>query len=270
VRFNCRPLTDADTDALTRFLTGGLPADAYLLDALATNGTAGFFGATDGTRLEGVAYLRRGAISAGATTPRLAAYSLAAALSARGPWSSIVGPEEPCGAIAEALKTSEPFRVDRVQTFMSMARGDRAGPGGSGLRAATTDDLDALVPLVARYRVEDGLSAAADDHTAWIRAHTLERITAGHLFVVEDGGRIVFTGAFNFAGTSGAGLGGIYTVPDARGRGIATRATSDMTRIALELGPVVTLHVAPRNAAAIRAYEKAGLTRRGEFRLTFR
>ena len=59
-------------------------------------------------------------------------------------------------------------------------------------------------------------------------------------------------------------------MPDARGRGIAGRATADLCRIALETGPVATLHVDPRNAAAIRAYERAGLRRSGEYRLTFR
>jgi predicted GNAT family acetyltransferase len=59
-------------------------------------------------------------------------------------------------------------------------------------------------------------------------------------------------------------------VPEVRRRGIASRATADLCRIALERGPVATLHVDSRNAAAIRAYEKAGLRPAGEYRLTFR
>jgi predicted GNAT family acetyltransferase len=90
------------------------------------------------------------------------------------------------------------------------------------------------------------------------------------VYVVEENGRIVFTGAFNFRGESGSGLGGIYTVADARGRGVATRATAELCRIGFAHGPVVTLHVDKRNAAAIRCYEKAGFVREGEFRLTFR
>jgi GNAT superfamily N-acetyltransferase len=247
-----------------------MPADAYLLDALRADGVAGFFGAWDDVRLAGVAFLRRGAISAASRSATPAAYALSATLAARGPWSSVVGPEIPCRAIVESLRTTTPFCVDRVQAFMAVARGDVLGPGVEGMRCAVVADVDAVVPLVARYRVEDGLSNAGDDHTAWIRTHALERIHAGHLFVVEERGRIVFTGAFNFAGRAGAGLGGIYTVPDARGRGIAGRATADLCRIALETGPVATLHVDPRNAAAIRAYERAGLRRVGEYRLTFR
>jgi predicted GNAT family acetyltransferase len=88
--------------------------------------------------------------------------------------------------------------------------------------------------------------------------------------VVEEGRRLVFTGAFSFLGPDGSGLGGIYTVPDARGRGIAARATAGLARIGLQRGPVVTLHVAMTNAAARRCYENAGFEPDGHYRLTFR
>jgi predicted GNAT family acetyltransferase len=209
-------------------------------------------------------------VSAAARTTRGAALALAATIGTREPWTSVVGPEEPCREIVASFRGRERFRVDRVQQFMAISRDDAAGPGGSGVRRAAAGDIDALVPLIARYRVEDGLSQSGDDHSAWIRAHTMERIQCGNLFLVEEAGRVVFTGAFNFAGRHGAGLGGIYTVTDARGRGIASRATADLCRLALAAGPVATLHVDPRNAAAIRAYEKAGMRRAGEFRLTIR
>ena len=106
--------------------------------------------------------------------------------------------------------------------------------------------------------------------TAWIRDHTEERISAGHVYVVEDGGAIVFMAAFNFLGAFGAGLGGIYTAPDARGKGLASRGTAEMCRIALAAGPVATLHVDPANTPAVRAYLRAGLRAEGGYRLTFR
>lgn len=247
-----------------------MPADAYLLDALETGGLAGFFGAWTAGRLDGVAFQRRGAVSAAARTTADAAHVLAVALSARDPWTSIVGPEAPCSLIVDAYRDSQPFRVDRVQTFMSISSSDAAGPGGSGVRRATLDDLDELVPMIAAYRVEDGLSRRGDDHTAWIRTHAKERLESGNLFVLESDGRLAFTGAFNFAGRFGSGLGGIYTAPSERGRGLASRAVADLCRLAFLVGPVVTLHVAQGNAPAIRAYEKAGFRTAGRYRLTFR
>lgn len=255
---------------MAAFLRAGMPADAFLLDAL-EGGPSGFHAAWEGDRLAGAVFQRRGAVSAASRSTRHAAEALARGVAEREAWTSVVGPEEPCRVIVDTLRETRPFRVDRVQTFMAAARGDRLAPGDPRLRAATAADLESIVPLVTRYRIEDGLSRPDDDHGAWIRAHTQERIQMGQLFLVrDDGDRPVFTGAFNFSGRWGAGLGGIYTVPEARGRGIATRAVAAMCRIALERGPSVSLHVEPRNAAAIRAYEKAGLRRAGEFRLTFR
>lgn len=270
MRHSCRPSRPDDAPRIADFLRPGLPADAYLLDALERAGAQGFHFAFDGDTLAGLAFQRRGAISASVGTPRLAAYALATSIGGRESWTSVVGPEEPCSAIVDSLRTPKPFRVDRVQSFMAVERGARLGPGNSGARRATMRDLDTLVLLVARYRIEDGLSFAGDDHGSWIRLHTMERIQTGNLFVLEEKGRIVWTGAFNFIGRWGAGIGGIYTVPEARGRGVASRATADLCRIALEAGPVATLHVDPANEAAIRAYTKAGLREAGEFRLTFR
>jgi len=270
VQPKARPLSEDDRDALAAFLVSGMPADAYLLDALDMGGLPGFFGAWSGESLDGVAFQRRGAVSAASRTSDDAARALAVALSARDPWTSIVGPERPCSFLVDAYRESQPFRVDRVQTFMAVVRGDALGPGESGVRRATAADLDALVPMIAAYRVEDGLSRRGDDHSAWIRTHTKERVESGNLFVLESGGRIVFTGAFNFAGRFGSGLGGIFTEPSERGKGLASRAVADMCRMALARGPVATLHVAQDNAAAIRAYEKAGFRIAGRYRLTFR
>lgn len=270
MKYSCRPARAEDAAPVSEFLRPGMPADAFLLDALDTGGAQGFHCAWDGDAIAGVAFQRRGAISASIGTTRLAAYALATSIGNRESWTSVVGPEDPCSAIVDSFRSPKPFRVDRVQSFMAIHRGDRLGPGNSGVRRATMRDLDTLVLLVARYRIEDGLSASGDDHGAWIRLHTMERIQTDNLFVVEEKGRIVFTGAFNFVGRWGAGIGGIYTVPEARGRGVASRATADLCRIALESGLAATLHVDPANEAAIRAYRKAGLSEAGEFRLTFR
>lgn len=265
-----RPLGAADREALESLLVRGGAADAYLRDALLNGAVGDFFGAFEGSHLAGASYLRRGAISASSVTPRRAARPLAAAMAARGAWGSVVGPESPCGDLVAALRGAEPLRLDRVQTFMHVSRGAPLGPGEPRLRRALPRDLAALVPIVHRYRIEDGLARRGDPITGWIRDHTADRIAAGHVYVVEDAGRIVFTGAFNFLGPFGAGLGGIYTVADARGRGHAARGTAELCRIGLAEGPVVTLHVDPTNAPAIRAYQRAGLRADGGYRLTFR
>lgn len=264
------PLRTSDREPLEALLARGGPADAFLSDALVAHGMGEFVGAFEGGALVGASWFRRGAICAASQTPRRAARPLAVAMASRAVWGSVVGPESPCGDIVAALRGSERFRVDRVQKFMFVERGTPLGPGEPRLRRARPKDLEALVPLVHRYRIEDGLARRSDPVTAWIRDHTAERISAGHVWVVEEQGTIVFTGAFNFLGPFGAGLGGIYTLPEARGRGLASRGTAEMCRIALAEGPVATLHVDPANTPAVRAYARAGLHAQGGYRLTFR
>ncbi|MCG3133759.1 MAG: hypothetical protein HMLKMBBP_00993 [Planctomycetes bacterium] len=265
-----RPLVPADRNEVQSFLAHGGPADAYLLDQLHGGGIADFFGAYEFGSLVGVSVFRRGAISCSARTSGEAVPALVHEMTARGAWGSVVGPDPPCGAVVDMLRGREALRVDRPQRFFAARRGDPLGPGEPRLRPATEADLERLVPLVHAYRVEDGLARRSDPIGAWIREHTAERIRQRHLYVVEHGPEIVFTAAFNFAGPFGAGLGGIYTAPSARGRGLASRGTAEMCRIALSRGSVVTLHVNVTNAPAIAAYRRAGLRPAGMFRLTFR
>jgi RimJ/RimL family protein N-acetyltransferase len=270
VSLTTRALAPADREQLDRLLERGGAADVFLREQLASGGIADYFGAFEDTTLVGATILRRGAICAASLTPRPVAAALAYPMAARGPWGSVVGPEPPCDAIVEVLGGREVLRVDRTQGFYVIRRGDHVGEGEPALRLATAGDLDQLVPIVHRYRIEDGLARRADSISQWIRDHTADRIDSGHVYVAEDQGRIVFTGAFNFRGPFGAGLGGIYTLPEMRGRGLAQRATADLARIGLAEGPFVTLHVDPANAPAIRAYQAAGFRAAGRFRLTFR
>lgn len=269
-RFQCRPLDDSDAETIESFVGAGGAADAYLLDAFDREGAEGFWGAYEGGAVVGVAVLRRSAICPASATLRAAARPLALAMTRREAWGSVVGPDPPSGDFVDALRGREALRVDRRQDFLFVRRGEPLGPGEPSLRPAVQDDVRSLVPLVHAYRVEDGLARPGDPITAWLREHTEERVASGHLFVVGDPGRFVFVGAFNFHGRRGTGLGGIYTVPEMRGRGLAARATAEMCRIAFAESPVVTLHVNPRNAPAIAAYRRAGLRQAGTYRLTFR
>lgn len=269
-----RPLVPADEALLRAHLEAGLPEDAYLLDALDEGGVDGFLGAfasaPDGAPvLRAVAFHRRYAVSAGSHATTDGLVRLAPLLRARGAWSSIIGPETSCGSLVSLLSSSTRPRVNRLQAFMA-CREPLTGDAPVDLRPARLDEVEELVPLVAAYRREDGLTTSGRESLDWIASHVTDRIHAERLFVLRRGGRIVFTGAFNFLGPSAAGLGGIYTLPDERGRGLGSAGTAWLARHALERTRLVTLHVALANRPAIRCYERAGFERTGTFRLVFR
>ncbi len=265
-----RDVGPRDEPHLWRLLAAGGGPDSWLRHALRREGARGFLGAWDDDGvLRGATLLRSGALCAARLSTDAAIDALLPVLRTRGAWYSLVGPERPCARLAAGLAAGSTPRVDRAQVFMLVTDVERLGPIAADLRPARPQDLDALVPLVAAYRHEDGLTPEGVDPSDWLREHLSTRITHENVRVIEDGGEIVFTGAFNFRGSEGSGLGGIYTVPAARGRGLASRATAALCRIGLSEGPVVTLHVDARNAPALRCYEKAGLVREGEYRLTF-
>jgi predicted GNAT family acetyltransferase len=58
----------------------------------------------------------------------------------------------------------------------------------------------------------------------------------------------------------------VWTDPEARGRGYATRGMADLIRLLLESTPAVTLFVRTDNAPAIALYDKVGMRRVLEYR----
>ncbi len=265
-----RACAAADRDVVEAFLAQGGSADAWLRHGVVVGGLAGFFGAFEERRPVALVLLRGGALSAARNSTPEGIRALTPVLRSRDPWYSIVGPEAPCSLLAAELAGRRPPRVDRLQVLMSVEDASQLGPDEPRLRSAVPADVDALAPLVARYRFEDGLSGESEDPAGWVRAHLRERVAQGCVYLYEEEGEPVFTGAFNFRGPAGSGLGGIFTAAHARGRGIAARCTARLCRLGLAEGPVVNLHVDERNAPARRCYRRAGLHDDGLFRLTFR
>ena len=58
----------------------------------------------------------------------------------------------------------------------------------------------------------------------------------------------------------------MWTDPEARGEGNASRALRDLCRLLLERTPIVCLFVRPENAPAIQLYDRVGMERVGAFR----
>lgn len=147
------------------------------------------------------------------------------------------------------------------------------------LRARTDDDLDVLFSLAAELDTweERGPAAPGPLTRATFDARTargVERTTeeaheANVVFVVDVDGRAVGTaslfGIDTFARHAEAG---ISLVADARGRGIGTAAITQLVEFAFVRRHLNRVHLQAiaSNAAAIRAYEKAGFVVEGRQR----
>ena len=82
----------------------------------------------------------------------------------------------------------------------------------------------------------------------------------GPWFGIREAGRLVSVAGVHVvsARTSVAGVGGIATRPDRRGRGLARAVTAALCRALREQVELVGLNVAAANASAIRCYRTLG------------
>ena len=139
-------------------------------------------------------------------------------------------------------------------------------PGDTGLRPATVDDLDLLVPACARAHNEEiGLDPLARDPDGF-RWRTQAQIGEGRSWVWAEDGTILFKAEASAWTPHAVQLQQVWVDPDVRSRGNAQRGMRDLCRLLLDRVPAVCLFVRAENATAIRVYEAIGMRRAGTYR----
>ena len=202
--------------------------------------------------------------------------------------ANVVPSGDRCGAFADAAIASHARMVigDQravddlwrgVRGRMGVPRDDRPGQpvfelseppeaGATGMRPATLDDLELLVPAcAAAHREEIGIDPLARDPYGF-RWRTRSQIEEGRSWLWTEDGTILFKAEASAWTPSAVQLQQVWTDPSARRRGNAARGLRDLIRLLLESAPTVCLFVRPENAPAIRLYERVGMRRTGTYR----
>ena len=121
-------------------------------------------------------------------------------------------------------------------------------PGGTGLRAATPEDFERLLPAcAAAHELELGVDPLKRDPDAF-RWRTMAQIEEGRSWVWLEDGVVKFKAEASAWTASAVQLAQVWSDPEARGHGDATRALRDLCRLLLEKTPTVTLFVRTDNA----------------------
>ena len=153
---------------------------------------------------------------------------------------------------AEALLDARYVRPHAKREFrMVLARDALALPDLGGVRRIGEDDLPALDALF-RQAAEPGEEVVA------FGAHQLAH---GAFYGVWQGDTLVAAaGTHVWSVSEGvAAIGNVFTAPDHRGHGYATRCTAAVTQAALDAGlETIVLNVRHDNESAIHVYEKLG------------
>ncbi len=170
--------------------------------------------------------------------------------------------------IGEARAVSELWEAARSE--LPRPREDRPGqpvfvireppaPGDTGLRPASLDDLELLMPAcAAAHEQELGIDPLRRDAEGF-RWRTRSPIEEERSWLwVEDG--VILFKAEASAWTPGAvQLQQVWVDPQVRRRGYGARGLADVSRLLLEKVPAVCLFVRAENDAAIRLYEAIGM-----------
>ena len=131
--------------------------------------------------------------------------------------------------------------------------------GASGLRPAVLSDLDLLVPACASaHAVELGIDPLDRDADGF-RWRTRAQIEEGRSWLWVEDGVILFKSEVSAWTPQAVQLQQVWTDPEARRSGNASRGLRDLIRLLLERVPRVCLFVRADNEPAIALYETIGM-----------
>lgn len=177
-----------------------------------------------------------------------------------------IGQEQAVTDLWEAARSRMPRpREDRPgQPVFAIERAPE--PGGSGLREASHDDFDLLLPAsAATHEGEIGVDPLATDAEGF-RRRTRQQIDEGRSWVWIEGRTILFKAEASAWTPEAVQLQQVWVDPQVRNRGYGQRGLRDLIRLLLERVPRVCLFVRADNPAAIRLYETVGMERVGSYR----
>jgi uncharacterized protein len=138
-----------------------------------------------------------------------------------------------------------------------------------GLRQATLDDLDLIMPVHARMAYEEsGVNPMKQDAVGF-RLRCARRIEQGRVFVWIEDGRLIFKADVVADTPDGIYLEGIYVFSEERGKGYGLRCLSQLSRNLLARTKSICLLVNERNWKAQAFYLSAGYKLRATYETIF-
>ena len=172
---------------------------------------------------------------------------------------SLMRRSKPCTDAFFQTAQSKPNAVT-VQSMRSAAL---------SIERATENDLAGLLPLQLDY---ENTEVAFKDHPInpavcklSLRAHLKNE----YIYKLSVGGRIVAKAGTNAQGLHWFQIGGVYTLPEYRNKGLAAAAVAHIINTHSVEAHGFALFVKTVNTAARRVYEKLGFEQCGMFRMSY-
>ncbi len=236
------------------------PVERVFLEDVARRGLGRFSAVEEGERLAALCHVGANVVPSGQGC------SAFAEITSRSRARMIIGEEQAVGDLWAAAEKRMPTpREDRPGQPVYVID-EPPPPGESGLREATTRDLDLVVPACAQAHFEEiGIDPLRRDREGF-RWRTQAQIAEGRSWLWLEGETILFKAEASAWTPQAVQLQQVWVDPSARNRGYATRGMRDLCRRLLERTPSVCLFVRSDNAPAIRVYEAVGMRRSLSYR----
>lgn len=245
-------LTEPKRDQILRFCARD-PVERVFLEDVARRGHGRFVARVEGTEVLALCHMGINVVPSGVGC---------------GAFARDVARAAPRMLIGEVRAVSELW--DEARSRLPTPREDRPGQpvfvieeppasGDTGLRAATLDDLELLMPAcAAAHEQELGIDPIRRDPEGF-RWRTRSQIEEGRSWVWVEDGVILFKAEASAWTPEAVQLQQVWVDPAARRHGNGARGLSDLCRVLLERVPSVCLFVRAENEPAIRLYETIGM-----------
>jgi ribosomal protein S18 acetylase RimI-like enzyme len=236
------------------------PVERVFLDEAARRGLGRMLATIEAGRVSALCHLGANVVPSGEGSGAFA--EVTAGSRAR----MIIGDERAVTELWEAARAGMPApREDRPgQPVFAIDRAPE--PGDSGLRRASGDDFELLIPAcAATHEGEIGVDPLKTDAQGF-RRRTRQQIEDGRSWVWIEDGTILFKAEASAWTPHAVQLQQVWVDPEARDQGYGQRGLRDLIRLLLEQVPRVCLFVRADNPAAIRLYERVGMERVGSYR----
>jgi hypothetical protein len=238
------------------------PVERVFLEDIARRGIGRFSGVADNGQLSALCHVGANVVPSGRGCGRFADE----AARVHPPTRMIIGEESAVDELWAAARERLPEpRDDRPgqPVYLIDAQPE---PGDTGLRQATVDDLERILPACAAAHEEElDVNPLARDPNGF-RWRTRAQIEDGRSWLWEEHGAILFKAEASAWTPSAVQLQQVWVDPEVRNRGYGRRGMRDLCRLLLDQVPVVTLFVRPENVAAIRVYDAVGMRRTHSYR----
>ncbi|MBI5836528.1 MAG: GNAT family N-acetyltransferase [Candidatus Eisenbacteria bacterium] len=182
----------------------------------------------------------------------------------------VVGPLELVDEFWAGIRDQVPeptwLRRNRLYAMESKDLLPATPPAQGRLRASELGDLPWLARASSSMDREDRGVDPLEEDPVGLERYIMWLVHEGLVFVWEEGGRLLFKAQAACLNRRAALVEGVYTVPEARGRGVGTHAMRALCRGLLGRAPLLTLYVNEANTPAVRLYETVGFRHVGHYR----